>query len=82
MTERELRIALCAVLATAAEKEAETIPESLIYIVLGNDMAKFECLKAILEGNELATFKNHALKLTKKGLELAAKVQAVVKKGE
>jgi hypothetical protein len=76
MTRNELNSILAAILTTALE--CQPCPESMVYIELGSDIAKWETVKEILVAGQLATFENYSIRLTTKGRDLAEKCNAAL----
>jgi hypothetical protein len=76
MTKQEINKYLCAILPTL--NEVDYAPESMIYLAIGADAGKWEVLKVLLCSSGLATSENYAMRITAKGRELAAKINAFV----
>ena len=76
MTERELTVAIAAVLTTALE--VQPCPESMVYLALGSDMEKWETVRGVLTRAGWVTISGHSIGLTPKGMELAEKCQMAV----
>ena len=76
MTNNEMNIALAAILTTALETEPGPFPQSMAYLALGSDIAKWETVKTVLTVGKLADLEGNQIVLTAKGREIAAKCNA------
>ena len=76
MTKTEINKYLCAILTTLAE--VPYAPESMLYLGIGADLSKWQTLKVFLCSGGLATSENFAMRITDKGREVAAKINAMV----
>ncbi len=79
MIEREVKVALAAILTTALETEPASFPESMAYIALECDMHKWEMVKAILLKANFATFAGSQIKLTDAGRKCAVELNEKLK---
>lgn len=76
MSKQEINKYLCAILTTL--NEVDFAPESMIYLAIGADLSKWQSLKGMLCAAGLATSEHYAMRITAKGRELAAKINALV----
>jgi hypothetical protein len=76
MTREKLNALLCAIISTLAEVEYS--PESTLYLGIGSDLEDWNTVKSVLLAGELATVENYTVRITQKGRDLAAKVNAFV----
>jgi hypothetical protein len=79
MTRDELNLNLVAIITTL--NEVDFAPESSLYLGLGMDLAKWELIKSILLGANLATCSNNMVKIAPMGVEMAKKINAAKKVG-
>jgi len=81
MTHNELNCYLAAILTTALETEPGPFPETMAYLALGSDMAKWTTVKGLLQATKLATFAGHSITLTAAGRAVAEKCNAALVTG-
>jgi hypothetical protein len=74
MDRNELNKMLCAIITTL--EEVESAPENILYVGTGCDLAKYETVKSVLIGGNLATLDNREMRLTQAGHDMAAKINA------
>jgi predicted transcriptional regulator len=70
MNRKELMSHVAAILVTLNEMETGT-PESILYIAMNMDMAKYNVVIDFLLVAELVTVKNHFVEITEKGKGIA-----------
>lgn len=78
MTKQQVNIILAAILSTL--KETKSSPESMLYIgTCGMDMTKWELIRDILLLGKLVTIENNLVTITARGMEIAEKIDAMMK---
>lgn len=78
MNREELMATVAAVLTTLDEMKTD-VAESMLYLLVGMDMAKWEMLKGALLRLGFVTCSGHRVALTAAGSALAQKCNAVLK---
>lgn len=77
MDKKQLYIYVAAILTTALETEPTPFPETMAYIAIGHDMAKWEIVKSALLACKFITISGHSIALTPHGRDVARKLAAL-----
>lgn len=76
MTTDECTAYVAAIVSSLAETTGQ--PESMLYIVCGTDLDKWNTIKRILVSSRWIQIRNHYVTLTDSGRQIAAKIDAAL----
>jgi hypothetical protein len=78
MTKNELLAAIAGVLTTALETEPDLFPESMVYLILGSDLRKYEIVRDVLLNAGWITIQFNTIHLTESGRATALECERVM----